>query len=106
MVEKHPSMDYFIIPPAPLPAVGVSFGETDMSLLFHRVRNHAFEEGDRTAVGLVYRLLNLKIKTMSAAGLDGLENQITQEFGYSVEELRQELDIINGVFHDLQKVGA
>ena len=105
MLEKHPSIDYFIFPPAPLPEVGVTFGADDNTKFFRSVRRLAFEKADRTAVGLMYKLLNLKIKTMSAAGLDGLDAQFTREFGYKVEELREEIRVINDVLRKLQQTG-
>jgi hypothetical protein len=105
MLEKHPLIDYFLMPPAPLPEVGVTFGAVDQTKLFRSVRELAFSKGDRTSVGLMYRLLNLKIKTTSAAGFHGLDGQIMQEFGFTVEELREELRVINDALHEAGQSG-
>ena len=105
MLEKHPSIDYFIIPPAPLPEVGLTCESADMTTLFQTVRDRAFTTGDKTAVGFVYKLLDLIRKWKPEVGMDGLESQLGQEFGMSLEDLHEQLRVADAVFHDIQSAG-
>ena len=105
MLEKHPSIDYFIIPPAPLLEVGLTCDYPDMTTLFRTVRDRAFATGEKTAVGFMYKLLALIREWKPELVLDGLESQLGQEFGMSLEELHEQLRVANEVFRDIRSAG-
>jgi hypothetical protein len=90
MLEKHPSVDYFIIPPAPLPDVGLTFGEPELAKLFHGMRDRAFETGSKEAVGFMYKFLYPIVKSRPEVGPDGLEKQLGREFGMNTKEVREQ----------------
>jgi hypothetical protein len=104
MLEQYPSVDYFLVRPAPLPELGfVIGGEGHGAELFRRMRKLAFEKGDKRSVGFMYDFLDSEIKTTPACvGLDGLDAQITQEFGFTMEEIRGERKAIDGFWDRLQ----
>ena len=86
LLEKDPSIDYFLIPPAPEPDIGVTM-RGEKSKLFKWLRDRAFETGDPEAVGFMYKLLS----GVNGFGDDELERQLGAEYEMDVKELREQV---------------
>jgi hypothetical protein len=96
-LEQEPTVEYYLMPPAPLPEVGLMFGgEAHRAKIFQELRNLAFEKGDKTSVALMYEFLDSEVKTTPAvAWMGGIDAQITEEFGFTIEEIQEELKVID-----------
>ena len=102
-LSKDPSADYVLIPPAPLPDVGIALAEPVLGKLFRSIRDHAFETGSKEAVGLMCKLLKPVATSRTEFGLNQLEEQLGREFQMSVKEIREEALLADQDFAQLRK---
>jgi hypothetical protein len=89
MLEKNPSVDYVLIPPAPLPDIGAALAEPKLAQLFRLLRHRAFETGDKECVYLMYKMLKDIAKSRTEYGLSGLEKQLGAEFRMDAKEFQE-----------------
>jgi hypothetical protein len=90
LLNKDPSADYFLIPPAPLPDIGIAMAEPSLTELFRAMRDRAFETCDKEAVGFMFKFLEGAVQGRSGFGLKQLEKQLGAEFGMDGKELREQ----------------
>ena len=102
MLKQFPSVDYFLVRPAPLLELGLVFGgEAHRALHFREMRNQAFERGDKMSVVLMYEWLDSEVKTTPAcAAWEGLDAQITREFGFTMKEIQEETKTLDRFWDD------
>jgi hypothetical protein len=77
-------VDYFLISPAPLPDIGVRFGDSEIGELFRVNRVHPFERGDKMAAQVMQILLEPFAEGRTDFDLDILGTQLEVEFAVGV----------------------
>jgi hypothetical protein len=102
MLKKHPAVDYFLIPPAPQPDLGITMAHPDLATLFRKMRDLAFETGNPEAVGLMCKLLQSMVRSRTDFGLDQLEKQLAAEFRMDVKELQEQVRLAEKDFSQLK----
>jgi len=93
LLKKNPSADYFLIPPTPLPDIGIAMAEPNLRKLFLGMRDRAFEMCDKEAVGFMFKFLQGMVKGRSDFGLKQLEKQLGAEFGMDDKELQEKVHL-------------
>jgi hypothetical protein len=91
LLEQHPTIDYFLILPAPLPNFCISISNPTLKEFFRANRNRAFQTGDSVAVDLLYAMLEKAAKSRTESGVNTLKKQLEAEFGKSANSFSEEL---------------